>query len=57
MFPYLISKEQASGGGALPVFEWHIIDNEKPFDVCGVTVTPLPGERKRQNIDTLKKAC
>jgi hypothetical protein len=42
-FPYLVSRKEASGGGDLPEFEWHIIDNDKPFDVCGITVTPLPG--------------
>jgi len=42
-FPYLISKEFASGGGDVPEFKWHIIDDRVPFEIegTGVHVTPF----------------
>ncbi|KAJ7785884.1 beta-lactamase-like protein [Mycena metata] len=44
MFPYLVSKEFASGGGDIPEFVWHVcIDNTIPFEIndTGVMVTPF----------------
>ncbi|GAA5982649.1 hypothetical protein JCM11641_002323 [Rhodosporidiobolus odoratus] len=41
-FPYLISKAAASGGGALPSFEWHVMPDDQDWEICGVTITPLP---------------
>ncbi|KAJ6519416.1 beta-lactamase-like protein [Mycena sanguinolenta] len=44
MFPYLVSKEFASGGGLIPEFVWHVcIDNAKPFQIndTSITVTPF----------------
>ncbi|KIJ45707.1 hypothetical protein M422DRAFT_166522 [Sphaerobolus stellatus SS14] len=40
-FPYLISKEHASGGGFVPQFNWHIIKPDEPFVVCDIEVTPF----------------
>ncbi|GAA5875812.1 hypothetical protein JCM8547_005321 [Rhodosporidiobolus lusitaniae] len=41
-FPYLISKAAASGGGAVPTFQWHVMPDDKDWEICGVKVTPLP---------------
>ncbi|KAL0577592.1 hypothetical protein V5O48_004390 [Marasmius crinis-equi] len=42
-FPYLVSKEYASGGGDVPDFIWHIIDDGVPFEIndTGIFVTPF----------------
>ncbi|KAK0198502.1 beta-lactamase-like protein [Armillaria mellea] len=42
-FPYLVSKEFASGGGDVPEFKWHIIDDKVPFEIedTGIMVTPF----------------
>ncbi|KAF7367264.1 Lactamase-B domain-containing protein [Mycena sanguinolenta] len=43
-FPYLVSKEFASGGGDIPEFVWHVcIDNAKPFEIndTSIMVTPF----------------
>ncbi|BGP20782.1 hypothetical protein JCM10213_008919 [Rhodosporidiobolus nylandii] len=41
-FPYMVSKAAASGGGALPSFEWHIMPEDGDWEVCGLNITPLP---------------
>ncbi|KAJ7102340.1 beta-lactamase-like protein [Mycena belliarum] len=44
MFPYLVSKEFATGGGDIPEFVWHVcIDNAKPFEInnTGIMITPF----------------
>ncbi|KAL4069423.1 beta-lactamase-like protein [Scleroderma citrinum] len=42
-FPYLVSKEFASGGGDVPDFKWHIIEDKVPFEIkdTGLWVTPF----------------
>ncbi|KAF8649801.1 hypothetical protein AX16_005566 [Volvariella volvacea WC 439] len=42
-FPYLVSKEFASGGGDVPEFKWHIINDKVPFEILdtGIMVTPF----------------
>ncbi|OJA07623.1 hypothetical protein AZE42_01128 [Rhizopogon vesiculosus] len=42
-FPYLVSKEFASGGGDVPEFQWHIIEDKVPFEIkdTGVRITPF----------------
>ncbi|KAH7883855.1 beta-lactamase-like protein [Phlebopus sp. FC_14] len=42
-FPYLVSKEFASGGGDVPEFEWHIMEDKVSFEIkkTGVWVTPF----------------
>lgn len=42
-FPYLVSKEYASGGGDVPDFKWHIIDDRVPFEIddTGIEITPF----------------
>ncbi|TFK30749.1 hypothetical protein FA15DRAFT_630022 [Coprinopsis marcescibilis] len=42
-FPYLVSKEFASGGGDVPEFKWHIIEDRVPFEIgeTGVKITPF----------------
>ncbi|KAG7099578.1 hypothetical protein E1B28_001408 [Marasmius oreades] len=48
-FPYLVSKEYASGGGDVPDFIWHIIEDGVPFEVndTGVFVTPFSVQHGR----------
>ena len=41
-FPYMIAKEQASGGGDVPEFRWHIFEDYQSFDVEGIEVVPMP---------------
>ncbi|CEQ43159.1 SPOSA6832_05053 [Sporobolomyces salmonicolor] len=41
-FTYLVNKKAASGGGAVPSFEWHIMPNDQDWEICGVTITPIP---------------
>ncbi|KAF5377211.1 hypothetical protein D9615_006324 [Tricholomella constricta] len=42
-FPYLVSKEFASGGGDVPEFKWHIINDTVSFEVhdTGIQITPF----------------
>ncbi|KAF9480604.1 hypothetical protein BDN70DRAFT_856608 [Pholiota conissans] len=42
-FPYLVSKERASGGGDVPEFKWHVIEDQVPFEIndTGIYVTPF----------------
>ncbi|KAG8953228.1 hypothetical protein FRC04_002638 [Tulasnella sp. 424] len=43
-FPYLVSKELATGGGLVPEFQWHIIEDGVPFSVGGENgfwITPV----------------
>ncbi|OCB85204.1 developmentally regulated GTP-binding protein [Sanghuangporus baumii] len=42
-FPYLLSKEFASGGGDVPEFRWHIIEDRQTFEILdtGIHVTPF----------------
>ncbi|KAF8528032.1 beta-lactamase-like protein [Hysterangium stoloniferum] len=42
-FPYLVSKEFASGGGDVAQFKWHIIEPNQRFTIgnTGVEVTPF----------------
>ncbi|KAF8446214.1 beta-lactamase-like protein [Boletus edulis BED1] len=42
-FPYLVAKEFASGGGDVPEFKWHIIEDKVPFEIkdTGIRITPF----------------
>lgn len=42
-FPYLVSKEFASGGGDVPDFKYHIINDKEPFEIegTGIDITPF----------------
>ncbi|GJE87715.1 MBL fold metallo-hydrolase [Phanerochaete sordida] len=42
-FPYLVSKEFASGGGDVPEFKWHIIEDRVPFEIenTGIKIAPF----------------
>lgn len=42
-FPYLVSREFASGGGDVPEFKWHVIEDGVPFELAdtGIEVTPF----------------
>ncbi|KAI0095269.1 beta-lactamase-like protein [Irpex rosettiformis] len=42
-FPYLVAKEFASGGGDVPEFKWHIIEDRVPFEIenTGIKITPF----------------
>ncbi|GAA5967872.1 hypothetical protein JCM21900_003820 [Sporobolomyces salmonicolor] len=41
-FIYLIDKKTASGGRAVPSFEWHIMPDDQHWEIGGVAVTPIP---------------
>ncbi|KAJ6519417.1 beta-lactamase-like protein [Mycena sanguinolenta] len=42
-FPYLVSKEFASGGGDIPEFVWHVcIDNAKSFEINNTSILVTP---------------
>lgn len=43
-FTYMVSKAAASGSGALPSFDWHIMREDEEWDVCGVKIVPVPVE-------------
>ncbi|QRV96844.1 beta-lactamase superfamily protein [Ceratobasidium sp. AG-Ba] len=42
-FPYLVAKEHATGGGDVPVLQWHIITPGVPFELgtTGIVITPF----------------
>ncbi|KXN81123.1 hypothetical protein AN958_06077 [Leucoagaricus sp. SymC.cos] len=42
-FPYLVSKEFASGGGDVPDFKYHIINDRESFEIqgTGIEITPF----------------
>ncbi|KAF9455013.1 hypothetical protein P691DRAFT_716113 [Macrolepiota fuliginosa MF-IS2] len=42
-FPYLVSKEFASGGGDVPDFKYHIINDREAFEIedTGIEITPF----------------
>lgn len=41
-YPYLVSAHLATGGGDVPAMNYKIFDESRPFEVCGIKVTPLP---------------
>ncbi|KAM0792027.1 hypothetical protein ACM66B_006254 [Microbotryomycetes sp. NB124-2] len=41
-FPYFCDKAAASGGGAIPSFDWHIIKEGEPLWLFGVQIVPVP---------------
>lgn len=49
MFPYMIDSDKATGGGDIPAFDWHVIDEDKEFWVesCGISVQALKVEHGR----------
>ncbi|CAE6399228.1 unnamed protein product [Rhizoctonia solani] len=42
-FPYLVSKDFATGSGHIPQFKWHIIESNRPLRLDGVDfdITPI----------------
>jgi phosphoribosyl 1,2-cyclic phosphodiesterase len=47
MFPYMVDRMKATGGGAVPSFKWNTFDTSNPFNIpsCGgISVLPLPVE-------------
>ncbi|KAJ2988501.1 hypothetical protein NUW54_g9096 [Trametes sanguinea] len=44
-FPYLVNKKFASGGGDVPEFKWHRIEDRKPFEIgdTGIIIDPFKG--------------
>lgn len=48
-FPYMVSREYASGGGDIPEFKWHIFEDKIPIDVAdsGITITPFEVQHGR----------
>lgn len=49
MFPYMIDSDKATGGGDIPAFDWHIINEDEQFwiESCGVSVETLKVEHGR----------
>ena len=47
-FPYMVSKEYASGGGDVPEVKWHIFEDSVPIvlEESGIEILPLPGALK-----------
>ncbi|KAF6766506.1 beta-lactamase-like protein [Ephemerocybe angulata] len=41
-FPYLVAKEFASGGGDVPEFKWHIINDQESFEIGDTGIKILP---------------
>ncbi|CAE6426630.1 unnamed protein product [Rhizoctonia solani] len=41
-FPYLVSKEFATGSGHIPQFKWHIIEANKPLRLDGLDFDIIP---------------
>jgi len=41
-FPYLVSKEQATGGGEVASFKFNLIRQHETFEIAGLDITPLP---------------
>jgi hypothetical protein len=50
-WPYMVETSRATGGGDVPAFEWHVIDEERDFVVEGIRITPLNG------LSSCAKAC
>ncbi|KAI9462316.1 beta-lactamase-like protein [Lactarius psammicola] len=48
-FPYMVSREYASGGGDIPEFKWHIFEDKVPIDVAnsGIMITPFEVQHGR----------
>lgn len=48
-FPYMIDSQKATGGGDIPAFQWHVIDEDAEFYVesCSMTVQALRVEHGR----------
>ncbi|KAJ7814118.1 beta-lactamase-like protein [Mycena olivaceomarginata] len=56
MFPYLVSKEFASGGGDIPEFVWHVcIDNGIPFEIQDTSITEDPSTNAQVQITEAPK--
>lgn len=49
MFPYMIDSDKATGGGDIPAFDWHVIDEDQEFWIqsCGISVSALRVEHGR----------
>lgn len=43
-FPYMVNAKNATGGGSVPTFDFHVFSPDKPFklDDINISVTPLP---------------
>ncbi|RUS33546.1 beta-lactamase-like protein [Jimgerdemannia flammicorona] len=61
-FPYLVDKSKATGalrgrsGGEVASFQFSVIENDKPFMIEGLEITPLPGLVSRR-ITHLIRIC
>jgi len=47
-FPYLVDASKATGGGDIPSFIFHIINDDDDFEIEGVKFTPLPGKIQKK---------
>ncbi|EFI28660.1 hypothetical protein CC1G_13686 [Coprinopsis cinerea okayama7 len=58
-FPYLVSKEFASGGGDVPEFQWHIIQDQVPFEIgdTGIRVVPFAVHHGRLFTTSTSNVC
>lgn len=53
-WPYMVETSRATGGGDVPAFEWHVIDEERDFIVEGIRITPLNGSTKHTSSQTFQ---
>ncbi|CAE6451772.1 unnamed protein product [Rhizoctonia solani] len=51
-FPYLVSKEFATGSGHIPQFKWHIIEGYKPLRLDGLDFDIIPVDVYHGNLPT-----
>ncbi|KDN49097.1 hypothetical protein RSAG8_02450, partial [Rhizoctonia solani AG-8 WAC10335] len=51
-FPYLVSKEYATGSGHIPQFKWHIIEAHKPLRLDGLDFDIIPVDVYHGNLPT-----
>ncbi|CAE6495800.1 unnamed protein product [Rhizoctonia solani] len=51
-FPYLVSKEFATGSGHIPQFKWHIIESYKPLRLDGLDFDIVPVDVYHGNLPT-----
>ncbi|KAJ1302753.1 hypothetical protein OPQ81_003062 [Rhizoctonia solani] len=49
-FPYLVSKEFATGSGHIPQFKWHLIESNKPLRLDAIDFDIIPIEVHHGNL-------
>ncbi|KAF8602354.1 hypothetical protein BDV93DRAFT_494878 [Ceratobasidium sp. AG-I] len=54
-FPYLVSKEHATGSGNVAEFRWHVFEDNKPFHIDGTDIDITPIAVHHGQLSPLKK--